>query len=65
MRPEDTNICSASALLVQIGHLLWVWRLAAGLKKWELSEGGGVKEEQLLSGPLIISPGLLGATGMH
>ena len=23
VRPEDTNICSASALLIQIRHLLW------------------------------------------
>lgn len=33
VRPEDTNICLASALLVQIGHWQWGCRLAAVARK--------------------------------
>lgn len=33
VRPEDTNICLAPALLVQTGRWLWGWRLADVARK--------------------------------
>lgn len=49
-RPEDTNICSASALLAQIRHPLWGWLLWQGRGKSGRVECEG---EAIALGPLM------------